>query len=405
MNVYIARQPIFDAKFKVVAYELLYRDSLENVFKGNLSDDVATSLLLTNVYFNFSIEKLTSGTKAFINFDKALISQGIPELIHPSAITIEILESVQADSRLFKKLTQLKLGGYTLALDDYKADYPHKGMLHYVDLVKVDFKSNSLEELESLTPELKKMGKKLLAEKVETKEMFHWAKNQGYELFQGYFFAKPSVESSKKIQVGHALPYLNLMNELNKAEPDFKKLSDQITQDASLTYKLLKLANASLPRQNEINSVQQALTILGINNFKVWLTMAMMGGLVTQETSEIYKYAMIRVKFLSHIAIESHLKEWEDELCLIGSLSVLDCLLDMHMTDVLESLPLAKSIKDTLLGKATQYSDAYGLSLAYEQGDFSKSESLCKTIGYDKKKLPIHYMDALAWAEENMKTK
>lgn len=41
MQVYMARQPIFDRHQRVVAYELLFRSDLENVF-GAADGDLAT---------------------------------------------------------------------------------------------------------------------------------------------------------------------------------------------------------------------------------------------------------------------------------------------------------------------------------------------------------------------------
>jgi EAL and modified HD-GYP domain-containing signal transduction protein len=387
----------------VVAYELLYRESLENVFKGNIADDVATSLLLVNSYFNFGIDKLVSGTKAFVNFDKNLIMHGVPELVNHKKMTIEVLETVKPDQKFLKKLSHLHDAGYCIALDDYEANYPFKEILPYVDLVKIDFRNNSKEQLASITNELKELNLKLLAEKVETKEEFLWAKDQGFDYFQGYYFAKPSVETRKEMSK-MGMNYVRLMEELNQPEPDFKKMSDIIMVDVSLTYKLLKLANANMKPLNEIQSIQQGLAVLGVRNFKRWLTMAMMGDMISQETNEVYKYALIRSSLLSSIARSSFLKSKEDELSLLGTLSVLDVILEMKMEDILESLPLAQNLKDTLLGKETQYSDALKLSLAYEKGDFKDVESAAERIGYQWEQLPEHYVAAISWAEKTYRS-
>ncbi|MBN2793993.1 MAG: EAL domain-containing protein [Clostridia bacterium] len=402
-NVYIARQPIFDAEYNVVAYELLYRDSLENVFKGNITDDVATSLLLVNSYFNFGIENLVSGTRAFVNFDKNLIMHGVPELVSHEKMTIEVLETVAPDPKFLKKLAHLNEAGYTIALDDFDINYPYEEMLEYIDLVKVDFRTNTKEDLALITHQLKLRNIKLLAEKVETKEEFQWAKDHGYDYFQGYYFAKPSVETSKSMS-DMGLNYVRLMQELNEPEPDFKKMSNIIMVDVSLTYKLLKLANANMKPFNEIKSIQQGLAILGVKNFKRWLTMAMMGSMINQETNEVYKYALIRSSLLSSIARNSFLKNAEDELSLLGTLSVLDVILEMRMEDILENLPLAKNLKDTLLGKNTEFTDALKLSLAYEKAEFDDVESSASRIGYDWKSLPEHYVSAISWAEKTYRS-
>lgn len=402
MEVYIARQPIFDDDYNVLAYELLYRDSLENVFNGRISDDVATALVLTNSYFNFGIERLTMGTSAFINFDKSLILHGIPELLDKDHVTIELLETIDPDPALLSKLTSLKAKGYRIALDDFTYDGKTTPLLDYIDILKVDFRANSREKLLEIVKSTRDLPIDLLAEKVETREEFQWARDQGFCLFQGFYFAKPSIQMRKTMD-HNGLVYLQVMEELNKVEPDYKVLSDIIMMDVSLTYKLLKLANANMKPINEIKSIQQALAVLGVKNFKRWLSMAMIQGMSRPETDEAVKLALIRSNLLVKISEASNMKEDLEELSLMGILSVLDVVLEMTMADILETLPIAEEMKQTLLGQMTRYAYAMRLCFAYEKGDFEDVEVNAENIGYDLNRLPEHYVSAISWAEKTFR--
>ncbi|MCH4887134.1 HDOD domain-containing protein [Acidaminobacter sp. JC074] len=398
MDIYVARQPIFDADYKVVAYELLYRDSAENRFNAHLSDNVATSLLLMNSYFNFGLDNLVGDTKAFINFDKHLVEMGVPELLNNERVYVEILETVVPDKKLLKRLQHLKELGYTLVLDDYCSNYPHEDVLDLVKIIKVDFAKCDDDCRRDVVERIKGTDKILLAEKVETKEEFELAKSLGYTYFQGFYFARPSVETRKTMN-SSGLQYVRLMSELNNPEPDFHVLSDIILQDVALTYKLLKLVNANAKPISEITSVQQALAVLGIDHFRTWLSLAMVQNMSSKESSEAVKYALIRSNLLSKIARHSSMKKEENLLSLLGTLSVLDVILEMNMADALENLPIGEEMKLTLLGHETRYSDAMKLCLAYEKGVFDEAEIAAKRLNYELTMLPEDYVSAISWAE------
>jgi c-di-GMP-related signal transduction protein len=67
VDIFVARQPIFNTKKEVVAYELLYRNSRVNAF-GGIDGDTATSTLITNSLLVLGLDTLTQNKKTFINF-------------------------------------------------------------------------------------------------------------------------------------------------------------------------------------------------------------------------------------------------------------------------------------------------------------------------------------------------
>lgn len=403
MDVYIARQPIFDENYNVYGYELLYRNSFENIFNGGMSDEVTTSLLLMNSYLSFGLENLVGDAKAFINFDRELINHDVPELLDKNKVIIEILETVVPDALFKSKIKKLKTKGYTLAIDDYTIGYPHKELLPYMKLIKVDFMGNTKEEIKTLIQPLIRQGVILLAEKVESKEEFEWAKSLGFKYFQGFYFEKPSVHKRTSLNQ-NTLQYVKLMGELNVEEPDYKKLSDLILMDVGLTYKLLKLANSNAKPVSPIKSISQALAILGIKRFRKWLSLAMVQNMSSQETHELIKFGLIRSSLLLNIAMHSNFKPHVEEVSLLGILSILDGVLEMDMSTALEALPIDEVLKEALLGKKTIYSPILDLCYAYEKGDFNNIEMSSQSIGYDINLLPEHYVGAISWSEKTLKS-
>lgn len=399
MDIYVARQPIFDSEYKVIAYELLYRENKENAFSGGISDNVATSILLINSYFNFGINNLVGKAKAFINFDSHLIGAGIAELLDKDKVVIEVLETVKPTQKLINSLKKLKEHGYTIAVDDYTSDYSYGEILDLCNIVKFDFMADSKENIEYQVRKLRNTGKLLLAEKIETKEEFEWAKKIGFTYYQGFYFSKPSMQKRKALSQ-NAMNYVKLMNELNTEEPDIKLMSKIILTDVSLTYKLLKLVNSNSNLNSEVSSINQAIALLGVKTFARWLSLAMVQNMSKQETNEAVKYAMIRTNLLKEIAINSNLKNYADELSLLGTLSIIDTILEMDMKDALRSIPISDELKDSLLGKPTKYSDAMSLCYAYEHGKFDGAIDSAKKINYNLDHLLDDYIGSVLWAEK-----
>lgn len=402
MDVFVARQPIFNDKYEVVAYELLYRDSFKNHYLGSRADNVATSLLIVNAFLTFGVENLVGEHKAFINFDQYSVTKRVPELLDPEKITVEVLETVEPEEKFLKELKRLQSLGYTIALDDYSIDYEFTKIIDFSKIIKVDFLQNSKEEIETLVKNFKKQNKVLLAEKVETKEEYEWAKSQGFDLFQGYYFAVPAVKTQKSLD-NNALQYMRLMTELSVPEPDFKKLSEILKLDVALTYRLLKLVNAIVKPIEKIKSIQHGITVLGVIKFRRWLTLSVVENMAKRETAETVKYALFRTHFLSLTALHSDLFPYEEEMALLGMLSVLDTLLEQKMSDVLLSLPIEHDMSDTLLGKETKYSTAYHICLSYEKGEFDDIEVLASNIHYDTTQLQEDYVASVKWSEDIFK--
>lgn len=399
MFVYVARQPIFDASFEVIAYELLYRDSKANIYNQHLTDTVATSILLLNSYLSVGMNLLTDNKKGFINFGPQLIMEDIPELLSNERIIIELLESVVPDKALIKKLTHLKKAGYTIALDDYIYGYPYTEFIEIADIIKVDFIANNRNNIRKICTQLKPYNKILLAEKIETLEEFQWAKSLGFEFFQGFFFSKPIIIESKKL-TGTTYNFMTILKELDQPLPDYKKISTIIETDVIMTFKILTLVNSSYALVDNVSSIQHAISILGIDAFTKWFTLATIHQLGNNKPHELVKLAMIRMKFLENVGEFSVFKQHVHPLRLIGLLSVIDALTGSSLDKVLQQLPLSKNIKDTLLGKETLYSTIYLLILNYEKGNFTQANALSTVINLDFTRFPDLYQDAIEWTDK-----
>ncbi len=118
MEVYVARQPVFDRKMNTYGYELLYRRTQENIFDGTDSSR-ATAELIHNAFLVMNLTDLTDGGRGFINFSGDLLVAGVPAMLPDEQIVVEILETVEPTEEILAACRQLKKAGYLLALDDF----------------------------------------------------------------------------------------------------------------------------------------------------------------------------------------------------------------------------------------------------------------------------------------------
>ncbi|SHG89381.1 EAL and HDOD domain-containing protein [Tepidibacter thalassicus] len=398
MEVFVARQPIFNKYKEVIAYELLYRDGNKNFFDKSISSSKATSILLTNTYLSIGIENLIGDKKAFINFDKKLIDMDIPFILNNNIVVIELLEDIIPDKNFIDKLKKLKLSGYTIALDDFVCGH-HEELIEFCDIIKVDFLQNTSTDIEYIIKKHKKNNKKFIAEKIENNEVFNYAKDLGYDYFQGYFFSKPTTIKGKNL-LSNKSYYIDIMNELHKKEPCYNKITQTIEQNVKLTYNLLKLVNSKFTAVNKIYSVKHALTMLGLNEIEKWISLIMIQNFSHNKPNEIFKISIFRSKFGELLAENSIYKNRKHEIMIMGLLSVIDIILEQPLETILKKLPLANDIKDAMLKKESIFNNMYNLIIEYEQGCWKNVSKYAQKLKIDINKLPDIYFKSIKWADE-----
>lgn len=172
MQIYMARQPIFDRHQRVVAYEFLFRSGLENVF-GAADGDLATSRVISDSFLVFDTQATTRGKRAFINFTREFLLGPYAGFLPKEWLAIEILKTVEPNAEVVAACQALpRNSGYYLVLDDFVYNRCFEPLLDLATVVKVDVLATPPEELKTLVVQLVPYPAKLLAEKVEIQEDF-----------------------------------------------------------------------------------------------------------------------------------------------------------------------------------------------------------------------------------------
>jgi len=396
MDVFVARQPIFDRNKDIYAYELLFRSGETNGFP-NIDGDTATSSLLSSSFFTVGVEKVGSGKKTFINFTGELITKGIPQMFPKEKLVVEILEDVQPTPTIVAACQKLKEQDYELALDDFVYTKSFDSLLNLADIIKIDFRQTPVDTLGEMLQSLKRFNCRLLAEKVETYEEFNSALELGFEYFQGYFFSKPEVLKNKDLS-SNSINMLRLISEINTAEFDPVAFEKIILQDVSISYKLLSYINSAyFSRVQPIGSIKQAISYLGERPFKLFVSLIATSKLAEDKPQELFTTAIIRAKFLELIGKKC--EENQEELFLLGLFSCIDAMLDRNFESILSRLPLSASINEALIKREGHLFTYLRLIEAYEAGNWVAIRFAQKKLKLDEETILSSYVEALTWAD------
>ena len=399
MDVYVARQPIFNSAGKVYAYELLFRDGIENVFRSS-DPDLASLSVMANAFVSIGIDNLTGGRRAFINFTGALLERHAPALAPPALIGVEIPNDIVPTESLVKACRELKRKGYTLALDNFAPGSGQEALVEMADIIKVDFLGTSAAQRRQLRARADLSGARFLACRVESASHYCEAKDADYSYFQGYYFAEPSVTQGSTVPT-YSVTALQLLSEVRKSDPEFDTIADIVAHDPGLSYRVLRLVNSAAFRlQTEITSIKRALVMMGMNEIKEWFPALIMTTLTRDKPDELVIMSVVRARFAEILAKESALARRSGELFLTGLFSSIDAMLDQPMEDAISQLSLPEDAQKALLGQDGPFTPLHRLVLAYEQGLWDQVTIFADQAGVEEEALPAAYAAAVSWAHE-----
>lgn len=400
MNVFVARQPIFDTKQRVYGYEILYRSGMENAY-SETDGDKASLFVIGSSLLVIGSQQISNGRKVFVNFTRNLLLEGMATYLPKEIGVIEILENIEPDEKLIETIKGIRSQGYMLALDDFVLKgNEYNPFLELVDIIKVDFRHADETDRKSIADRFGSSGKiKLLAEKTETREDFENALKLGYDYFQGYFFCKPVILARRDIS-GRKIHYLRILKELSAENPSFKAIKEIIEHNPSFAYKLLQYVNSAFfGVRREVTSVMHALELLGEDEIRKWASLAVLMELGSDQPQELLRLSLLRGRFCENLAPLAGYRKQKSELFFMGLFSCMDVLLGRPLQEILEDLPIQSTIKEALLGQPNPFRVILDLALSYEKGDWTDFLSAVAGLGIDQTTVPEAYSSAIEWAD------
>jgi len=399
---FLARQPILDRNESLCAFELLFRSG-NNTAGANVADDtLATAQVMVNVFGEMGIAEVLGAHKGFINLDTEFLYSDTVELLPRQQVVLELLETVVIDDAVIARCRELKAMGFSLALDDVLELCDEiKPLLEIVDIVKLDLMQIDPARLPALIQCLRKYPVKLLAEKVEDREQARRCMEMGFDMFQGYYFARPEMLSGKRADPSKTalLRILTLM--LGDAENE--KIVDAFKEHPTLAYNLLRMVNSAGSKlTTKISSLSHGLMVLGRRTLQRWVQLLLYatgkGGGVANPLMQL---AATRAKLMELVAQQVRPRDGDyvDRAFMVGMLSLLDVLMEEPLLEILAQMNLHEDIEAALLKRNGDLGELLALCWELESGDaVAVQERLRARPGLTVDALNGAQLKAMGWA-------
>jgi len=402
IDVYIARQPIFNFNKRVYAYELLFRSKAAQHLQ-NTDGDQATSCVLTSTFITEGIEKIAGHKPCFINFTQDLLEKNVPLSFPKTKMVIEILEDVEPTQKVISACRTFKNEGYTIALDDFVFHKKFEPLIRLAHIIKIDFRITPIDEIQKILYRLKSYNLKFLAEKVETNEEFNLAVKLGFTYFQGFFFGKPEVMQIKEI-ASAKVNLVNLLAEVSKKSTSVKKLEKIISSDVGMSYKLLHYINSAyFYLISKIDSISHAIVYLGEEGIRRFVMLVIISEIASDKPDELLRLAVSRAKFCELLAEDSSLKTHPSEIFILGLFSLIDTMLDSKMEFLMEKLPINEEIKEALIKQSGPFAPFLRAVISYEKNREEECLKSLQELGVETGEVYKKYIESVEYADNILK--
>lgn len=384
----MGRQPILNGLEEIVGFELLFRCPASLGAAEIQSPVRATSQVIFDILSSFGVREVLGEHRGFINVDADMLMSDAIELLPTENIGLELLEDLVITPEIVERCRELKKMGCLLVLDDhcYAPEYEplYQGV---VDIVKLDLIATPLEEVYREVGLFRRYPVKLLAEKVDSRHVYLRSRKMGFELFQGYFFARPTLVQKTRMANASA-SFFRLMQQLS-GEADIDEIEETFKQSPALTYKLLLLVNSlAFVTREKIRTVRHAITQVGLEHLKRWVQLAIFADdSGSSLNNPLLDMAAVRAAFMEEMArldlgnnrlVRQVLPE---ESFMVGILSILKDIYEIDMAEIVASLNLSEEIRDALVHRGGDLGTLLCVSELMERLELDEAAQCLERLG------------------------
>ncbi|MEU8243721.1 HDOD domain-containing protein [Actinoplanes missouriensis] len=386
--MHVGRQPIFDAKGVVAAYELLFRGRMDAVESGR-QDTYATSTVMVNAFTEFGIAEVAGNRPCFINLTREFVTGRLPLPFGPEQVVLEILETVEIDEEVITGITALAEAGYRIALDDFVWGSGHEQLLGIASYVKLDLLDGDLSDLDRLVAEIRRHpGLQIVAERLETAEQVAIADRYGMELRQGYALSRPQVLSTPSLSPSR-MRRLELVAALMHPDVRLDKVTAIIASDPALAMRVLRVSNSvAAGVVSRVSSVRQAIMLIGLTHIRRWATLMVVDDVGGEAPEEQLLTALTQARLCETVA--PRFGADPAAAFVAGLINGMAELMAMTPAAMVEQLPLSEDVSDALTTGAGRLGEVLRAVRAYGDGEWGTGD------------LAGPFLDAMRWSTRTL---
>ena len=394
----LARQSILDNAGEVFGYELFNRSS--TLIRHDAQSD---AMVLFYVLSNTGADALFGNKTLFINCTHEGLSGRHLELMHHEQVVLEVppLEGNPSDAieGSLERLSDLRGRGFRLAFDHSALTKPYAAWLPLASFIKLDTTQLKPELVEPFVRFARKNTQaRLIAEKVETADQHQRLKALGIDLFQGYWFSRPVIVTTRRVSPAQAI-ILELLNLVRK-QADISELEALLKRDPTLSFNLLRFINSSgFGLNTEITSFRHAVMILGLKKLFRWAAMLLSAARSGGTPPAVGNLAVLRGRLMENLVGDLLTREEADNAFVVGVFSLLDTMLGMPMDKALSAVALPTVVVEALLLRTGPLAPFLDLAEACESANDEAFAKAADTLHLSNRQVNWAHLQALTWAE------
>jgi len=400
---FLGRQPILDRHQQLIGYELLYR--ADGTATGAAFEDAvhASLVVIASLLNEIGTEQVLGGKVGFVNVAARSVSEHSPlSLLDARRTVLEFGGDIQLDEAALQRLAQLRKDGFGVAVTVDSPAALRTPLFALASHAKVDLQRIAPAQLPLVARLLTAMGGRrvLVAEKVETREQAHQCLELGFDCLQGYYFARPETLSARRLEPGKAAVLQAIRLLLRNA--DVVDVDNALKRDVALSVKLLRYMNsAGMGLSTRIDSLKQAISMLGYNKLARWLTLLLATADSRDPTAQVLaRTAITRGRLIELLGEGRFDVAQRDNLFIAGTFSLLPAMLMVPMAQAISDLDLPPMVTEALLARTGVLAPYLELAEACENPTLSGVAALCKALELTPKSLNLAQMQAIDWVQQ-----
>lgn len=398
-QIYIGRQPVLDRERKIIGYELFYRSGAQAA-AAKVQDDLgASAQVLVSMLNSLDSDWLPPGKLVFLNASVAmLLDPDFLALLPAGRVVLDIHGGTAVTPELLAACDDLHARKIGLSLDDCELSPESEPLVRKADFVKLDVNRYDATRLFELLGYLERLPPRRIAKRVETGRDFKFCHDAGFDFFQGYYFARPEIVTEKAINPGQ----MNLIELLNLVggNAETAKIEAVFKRDPVLLVKLLGYINsAAMGLSRQVTSIPQALVLIGYRQLYRWVALLLYTAGDSLIPPALNMTVLTRSRLIELLGKDKLPRQEQDNLFIVGLLSMLGVMLAMPLEKVLEKLHIPDPISQALLKHGGAYGPFLELAEACENCDAPRMTALAEQLGIAPEEVNSAHLAAISWAE------
>lgn len=398
-QICISRQPVLDRERKIIGYELYYRSGTQAAADQVQDDLGASAQALASTLNNLDTDWLPPGKLVFLNASIGmLLDPDFLALLPDGRVVLAIYGQAPVTPELLAACDGLRARRIGLALDDASLLQEDDALLGKADFFKIDVIEHDATQLFEVLGRLEKFPARRIAKKVETGRDFKFCHDAGFDCFQGYYFARPETFTEKAINPGQ----MNLIELLNLVgrNAEAAEIETVFKRDPVLMVKLLGYINSpAMGLSRKVTAIPQALVLVGYLKLYRWVALLLYTAGNSVIPPALTLTVLTRSRFLELLGKTKLPRQEQDNLFIVGMLSLLGIILETPLESVVEKLNIPETISQALLKREGVYGPFLDLTEACENCDAQRMSEIAAGLGLTAENVNGAHLEAISWAE------